>query len=243
MTHKTVANDNFKPMIKAVCFDFFNTLAYFDPPRDTTYATIANELGIKVTPDAIAESLPQADAYWRSENFNSSIKDRDQDSKLAVYAEYGSRILRGAGVAATPAQGLQMLAKAFAIGFKFKAFHDSLPVLKMVKNKNLHTGLISNVGQEIDSYCIELGFAPLLDFKVTSFEVGYDKPSPEIFQMALNKAGVKPNEAIFVGDQYDQDILGARGVGMHAVLIDRNHTSRTLDCPVIHDLLQIMDYI
>jgi putative hydrolase of the HAD superfamily len=107
----------------------------------------------------------------------------------------------------------------------------------------LHTGLISNVGQEIDSYCIELGFAPLLDFKVTSFEVGYDKPRPEIFQLALDKAGVQANEAIFVGDQYDQDILGARGVGMHALLIDRNRTSGSLDCPIIYDLQQIMDYI
>ena len=230
-------------MIKAVCFDFFNTLAYFDPPRETTYAAIANELGIKVTPDAIAASLPQADAYWRSENCNSPINDRDQASKFAVYSEYGSRILKNAEDSVTSAQALEMLARAFAIKFKFKAFDDSLPALKLVKNHSLHTGLISNVGQEIDSSCVELGFAPLLDFKVTSFEVGYDKPRPEIFQVALDRAGVKPNEAIFVGDQYEQDIRGARGVGMHAVLIDRSQSTAVLDCPIIYDLRQIIDYI
>ena len=43
-------------MIKAVCFDFFNTLAYFDPPREEFYAKVAGEFGVKVTPQAIGES-------------------------------------------------------------------------------------------------------------------------------------------------------------------------------------------
>lgn len=230
-------------MIKAVCFDFFNTLAYFDPPRDKTYSDIAAELGIKVTPEAIAQSLPQADAYWRSENFKSLIREREQKEKFAVYSEYGLHILKGAGAEATPDQALQMLAKAFSIGFKFISFDDALPILKYLKGRNLKVGVISNIGEEIDSNCIELGFDPYLDFKVTSFEVGYDKPRPEIFQLALDKAGVKAYEAIYIGDQYDQDILGARAVGMKAVLIDRNHTSKKYDCPVITTLLQVTDYI
>jgi len=228
-------------MIKAVCFDFFNTLAYFDPPRDKTYADIANELGVNSTPEGVAEALPAADAYWRTENFKAPIRQREQEGKIAVYTEYGIRIL--AGTNATPDQALQMLAKAFEIGFVFKAFEDALPALKLVKYKKLTAGLISNVGQEIDSYCTDLGFDPYLDFKVTSFEVGYDKPRPEIFQLALDKAGVKADEAVYIGDQYDQDILGARAVGMKAVLIDRNHTSKKYDCPVITTLLQLTDYI
>jgi len=228
-------------MIKAVCFDFFNTLAYFDPPRDKTYAHIANELGVDSTPEGVAEALPVADAYWRTENFKAPIRQREQEGKIAVYKEYGIRIL--AGTNATPDQALQMLVKAFSTGFVFKAFKDALPALKLVKDKKLTAGLISNVGQEIDSYCTDLGFDLYLDFKVTSFEVGYDKPRPEIFHLALARAGAKADEAVYIGDQYDQDILGARAVGMKAVLIDRNHTSKKYDCPVITTLLQVADYI
>ena len=104
------------------------------------------------------------------------------------------------------------------------------------------TGLISNVGQEIDSYCMELGFEPFLDYKVTSFEVGYDKPRPEIFQLALDKAGVKANESVFIGDVYEQDILGARDVGMKPILISRNGTA-TNDCIVISDLSQVLNHV
>jgi putative hydrolase of the HAD superfamily len=136
-----------------------------------------------------------------------------------------------------------MLAKAFTMGFKFVAYSDALPVLQEMKARGLKTGLISNVGQEIDSYCEELGFASYLDFKVTSFEVGYDKPRPEIFQLALDKAGIKACDSLFIGDQYDQDIVGARGVGMNPILIDRKNGSAKLDCPVINSLSEVVNYL
>ena len=192
-----------------------------------------------MTAQAIDEALPEADAYWRSENFKSPIRTREDKEKYAVYAEYAMRILKGANPPATPEQALQILGKAFSIGFKFVAFKDSLPALKDLKSRGLTVGVISNIGQEIESYCTELGFEPYLDFKVTSFEVGYDKPRPEIFQMALKKAGCTAGETIFVGDQYEQDIVGARGVGMTPVLIDRKEPSRKLDCQVINSLLNI----
>ena len=227
-------------MIKAVFFDFFNTLAYFDPPREDTYADIAVALGVKVTPAMIAAALPEADAYWRAENFKQPVREREQDDKVAVYREYGVRILDGTG--ATPDQALQMLATAFSRGWVFKSFADAVPALRLVKERKLVTGLISNVGQEIDSYCRELGFEPFLDYKVTSFEVGYDKPRPEIFQLALDKAGVKANESVFIGDVYEQDIVGARGVGMKPILISRNGAAAN-DCIVISDLSQVLDHI
>ncbi|RPJ63829.1 MAG: HAD family hydrolase [Dehalococcoidia bacterium] len=226
-------------MIKAVCLDFFNTLAYFDPPRDSFYSRVASDFGVKVTAAAIDEALPEADAYWRTENFKSPIRTRENKEKYAVYTEYAMRILKGANPPATPEQALQILGKAFSIGFKFVAFQDSLPALKDLKRRGLTVGVISNIGQEIESYCTELGFEPYLDFKVTSFEVGYDKPRPEIFQLALKKAGCTPGEAIFVGDQYEQDIVGARGVGMIPVLIDRKESGRNPDCQVINSLLNI----
>jgi len=227
-------------MIKAVFFDFFNTLAYFDPPREDTYASIAIKLGVEVTPAMIALALPEADAYWRGENFKQPVRQREQDDKVAIYREYGVRILAGTG--ATPDQALQMLGTAFSNGWVFKSFPDAIPALRLVKEKKLITGLISNVGQEIDSYCRELGFEPFLDYKVTSFEVGYDKPRPEIFQLALDKAGVNAKDSIFIGDVYEQDIVGAKGVGMKAILVSRNG-STAYDCIVISDLSQVLDHI
>ena len=230
-------------MIKAVFFDFFNTLVYFDPPREKHYADTAAEFGVAISPAAVAAALPEADAWWRSENFRSPIKDREQAAKYDAYRGYGLRILRDAETAVTPEQALQTLAKAFSIGFKFKNYGDSLPVLQALKDKNIQMGVISNIGESLDSYLDKAGCTGYFNYNVTSFEAGYDKPQPQIFQLALKRARTTADEALFVGDQYDLDVVGARNAGIKPILIDRNGTSTDYDCIVISDLSQVMDYI
>jgi len=231
-------------MIKAVCFDFFNTLATYNPPREEAYVNACRELGIEVEAKALFHSLPAADMYYRDENSRSPIDKRPQDEMFAFWAEYASRALRGAGIEATPEIALQILAKLRQYDWKFKVYEDSLPTLEELKSRGLILGLISKVVQDMESTYEELGLQPYLAFKVTSSEVGCDKPRPEIFLAALEKARVKPEEAIYVGDQYDLDIVGARGVGMKGVLIDRNDFFTDItDCPRIHSLTEVAKYI
>jgi putative hydrolase of the HAD superfamily len=64
------------------------------------------------------------------------------------------------------------------------------------------------------------GVAGLFDAIVVSDEVGWRKPRPEIFHTALDRLGVGPGEALFVGDRADIDVLGAQGVGMQAVWLN-----------------------
>ena len=230
-------------MIKAVFFDFFNTLVYFDPPREKHYADTAAEFGVHVTPAAVAAALPEADAWWRSENSRSTIKDRAQEDKFDAYRGYGLRILRDAENTFSPDQALQTLAKAFSVGFKFKNYTDSLPALQALKEKNLRMGVISNIGEQIDAYIDKAGFTDYFAYKITSFEAGCDKPQPQIFQLALKRAGVTAAETLFVGDQYELDVLGARSAGITPILIDRDGAGAAYDCVVIKDLSQIVDYL
>lgn len=61
---------------------------------------------------------------------------------------------------------------------------------------------------------LHLGIADQIDFLVTSEEAGRDKPAPEIFRLALQKAGCQPGEAFMVGDSFAHDICGAHAVGI-----------------------------
>ncbi|HXA94881.1 MAG TPA: HAD family hydrolase [Candidatus Dormibacteraeota bacterium] len=65
------------------------------------------------------------------------------------------------------------------------------------------------------------GIAPLFETVVISDEVGWRKPKPVIFETALDRMGLRPSEALFVGDRADIDVIGARGVGMPTVWINR----------------------
>jgi len=231
-------------MIKAVFFDFYNTLASYSPPREEIYINASRELGIKVEAKDLFSSLSTADIYYRNENSKSPIDKKRPEEQINFYIEYINRIIGGAGAQISREQALKILAKIREIKWEFKVYDDALPALEDLKKRGLIIGLISNVAQDMESTFAKLGLQPYLNFKVTSAEVGYDKPRPEIFQAALMKAGVKPEEMLYVGDQYQIDIVGARGVGIHAILIDRhNYYTDITDCPRIHSLIQITDYL
>jgi HAD superfamily hydrolase (TIGR01549 family) len=231
-------------MIKAALFDFYNTLATHHPIREEVYINICSQLGIKAEAKALYQSLPAADMYYRNENSRSPIEKRTMEEKIDFYVEYVNRILRGAGIEVERDIALQVLAKIREHKWEFRAYDDTLPTLKELKKRSLILGLISNIAEDMESTFTDLGLQPYLDFKVTSVEVGCDKPRPEIFMAALNKAQVKPEESIYVGDQYDLDIVGARGVGIKGVLLDRNnYFPEITDCPRISSLTDIMQFI
>ena len=231
-------------MIKAVCFDFYNTLATYDPPREQIYAKTSSELGVEVEEKALFRSLAAADMFYRNENIRLPIEQRPSEDKMAFYIDYATRIFSGARVKISQDIALQVVAKVRSYTWKFKVYEDTLPTLKTLKKQGLTTGLISNVVQDMEATYEELGLQPYLSFKVTSAEAGCDKPQPGIFLAALSKAQVKPEEAIHVGDQYELDIVGAQGVGMTGVLLDRNnHFPEITDCPRIHSLSNVLGYI
>lgn len=66
-----------------------------------------------------------------------------------------------------------------------------------------------------------LGIRDLVDFLVVSEGVGVAKPEPKIFEVALERAGAAPKEAVMLGDSWASDVLGARAAGVRAVWFNR----------------------
>jgi len=73
---------------------------------------------------------------------------------------------------------------------------------------------------------------PLVDFMVVSAGVGVAKPDPQIFRIALAKAGTRPEETVMVGDSWRSDITGARNTGIRPVWFNRFHLARPDPWPV-----------
>lgn len=79
-----------------------------------------------------------------------------------------------------------------------------------------YVGLISNAWPDLRDYIIEQKFEDAFDHMVISAEVGVMKPEARIYQIALEQAGVSPNEAVFIDDFYE-NIEGCQEVGMHGI--------------------------
>jgi len=74
-----------------------------------------------------------------------------------------------------------------------------------------------------------------------SQEARAEKPNAAIYRLALKRAGCRPDDAVHVGDWYEGDVIGARGVGITAILIDRESKRPETDCVRITDLRQLKD--
>ncbi len=231
-------------MIKAVFFDLYNTLIGYDPPREELQARVLNDFGVKVKPEAFRRPLVIADEFIYQEHARTPLSKRPAEEKMALYAQYQGIVLKEAGIEASNQLIGGILSKMQKFNFKTVLFDDVVPALTELKERRLILGLISNVDRDIAPLLKELGLTSLLQVVVTSQEAGFNKPQPEIFTEALRQARVKAQEAMYVGDQYQIDVVGANGAGMQGVLLDRGgYFDQITDCLRIQSLTQLAEHL
>ena len=93
-------------------------------------------------------------------------------------------------------------------------------LLEALRNRGLKLALVSNTASPewlLRPVLERQGLVERVDVVVLSSEVGKRKPHPAIFRRALDELGVEPDEALFVGDRLEADVLGASRVGMGTV--------------------------
>jgi HAD superfamily hydrolase (TIGR01549 family) len=233
-------------VIKAIFLDWFNTLAHYEPPHYEIHRQACQHFGIKVSPEKIMRGILLADRYFFDENTRSPVEKRSPEEKAEVYIRYQEIAYTEAGIKVSRDMLLKIMEKVNQLfkGMTFTLFDDVLPTLKTLKERNFLLGMITNLSTDMNPICRELGLEPYLNFVVTSGEVGADKPEPAIFLAALQRAGVNADQAIHVGDQYKLDVVGARGVGINPILIDRYDLSPEVsDCPRIRSLTELTQYL
>jgi HAD superfamily hydrolase (TIGR01549 family) len=94
--------------------------------------------------------------------------------------------------------------------------------LERLKSAGFKLAIVSNADGRVESDARDFKLAHYFDTIVDSQVVGVAKPDPRIFHIALERLGVAPADALYVGDIYAIDVLGARAAGIDARLIDQH---------------------
>ncbi len=102
----------------------------------------------------------------------------------------------------------------------FTLYEDALPALDELRRHELKIGLISNGQRDLDEFVVHHDLR--VDALVGSRAHGRVKPHPSIFTAALEALDVRAEEVAMVGDSYEDDIEGARALGIRAILLDRD---------------------
>ena len=102
----------------------------------------------------------------------------------------------------------------------FALYDDALPVLAELRRHGLAIGLVSNGQRDLEEFARHHRLD--VDVAVGSKSHGWTKPHASIFESALAALGTGTAETVMVGDSYADDIVGARALGMRAILLDRD---------------------
>jgi HAD superfamily hydrolase (TIGR01549 family) len=121
----------------------------------------------------------------------------------------------------------------------FHQYPETLPVMQRLKEAGYILGAVSNWEPRLAALCANHGLDELFDFVLASEAEGQAKPGPLLFEKALDLAGVQPEEAVHVGDNYREDVEGAHAVGITAVLLSRESTEPSPHSPTIRNLEQL----
>jgi putative hydrolase of the HAD superfamily len=107
---------------------------------------------------------------------------------------------------------------------------DAVGVLQKLHGK-YKLGLISNafIPETVRKLLEKFSLKQFFDVILISGEINRRKPSPEIFERALQALGVKASRTVFVGDMLDLDVMGPKKVGMKTVLIRRRPIKENVD--------------
>lgn len=117
---------------------------------------------------------------------------------------------------------------------------EAIHVIGELKRAGLRVGCISNTEDGRLKELMEMiELAEHLDLLVDSHVVGLRKPDAVIFHHALEKLNVAPHEAVYVGDSYGHDVVGAQQAGLRAILLDALDLYKESDCPRIHALKEL----
>jgi len=103
----------------------------------------------------------------------------------------------------------------------YELFDDVLPCLKRVKTMGFRMGIVSNFAPTLKAILESKGILHYFEPVLVSTEVGLEKPDPAIFQLALDRAGLAPDQILYIGDHETNDIWAPNQVGIDAIRILR----------------------
>jgi HAD superfamily hydrolase (TIGR01662 family) len=200
-------------MVRAVLFDVDFTLFRPGPELGPEgYRRVGERYGLTLDPAQYGRARTDAIAALQTE--------RDLVHDEEVWVAFTEQIVQGMGGQGDGArQCATDMVREWERHENFTLYEDALPALAELRRRGLKIGLVSNGARDLDEFATHHGLE--VDAMVGSRTHGRIKPDPSIFTAALAALETSPEDAAMVGDSYEDDIQGARALGMRAILVDR----------------------
>lgn len=197
-----------------VFLDVGGTLVYSEPSAADIFLRALAARGLVLDRERIARLLKAPG------HIVSLIRPLTEERTPDFYRGVNARILEHLGLEPDDAT-LDAIHEQFAAPATWRPFPEAIGVLRDLRGAGYRLGAISNASHTLPEVLRQAGLAPFLDTVTCSSAIGAEKPHVRIFRHALASADATPERSLHVGDSYEEDYVGARQAGMHAVLLCR----------------------
>lgn len=234
--------------IQAVFFDVGFTLLETSPSIPVVVRGIMERRGVSIPLDCLERSFPQAESLFGQLAREAPHTWGDEAEIARIWQRYFTELLTpclgdaGEEALATAAADIQ---QEFDQATHYALYPDVEPTLTALHERGLKLGVVSDWGIALGLIMRHFDLTRFFDFAVISATARRAKPDPDLYRLALDRADVVADYAVHVGDSYVRDVLGARALGIHPVLIDRMRMLQpaVVDCPLVYDLYELLDLL
>jgi putative hydrolase of the HAD superfamily len=234
--------------IRTIFFDAGFTLLRPYPSIAEICQQVCQQLGLHIKRNEVEERMDEAEDYFLRQSRNNRHTWASEEAINEFWTGYYMTLLRSLVVEHDESR-LYQLARAINEEFEkhtsWEIFPDVLPVLQTLRARNYTLGVISDWGIALGPILRQHTLSCYFDCLLVSATTRYAKPSPMLYQQALERANAVPDYALHIGDSYIHDVLGARSVGMTPVLLDRAARLKpeNVDCLLVHSLYEMLDLL
>lgn len=224
---------------KAVLFDAGATLWHLREPFDHLCHQFLRSQGFPATIQEVEQARATTEKAMAPDMaaLVNSGRPSSEEQVQAFWNKWQRVLLEAMGLGREAAR-LVPLADAFFL--ENEVLYPEVPaVLEELKGQGYRMAIVSN-GWLQPRTAHKLGIAPYFDIIVGSAYVGYEKPHPRIFHIALEHMAVPPTYAVMVGDNYEADVLGAKAAGALGVHVVREGGSRVPGTPTVSNLQELL---
>jgi putative hydrolase of the HAD superfamily len=210
---------------RAVLFDAGETIVHPHPSFPDLLARVLATAGHHVDPTTIRDKVHVVADIFTTAAAEGELWSTSPERSRTFWDRVYTRLLDELDVPFdTGVAGL--IYGTFTDLANYRLFDDVLPALERLEAAGLKLGVVSNFEEWLERLLESLHVTRYFAVRVISGIEGVEKPDPKIFRLALDRIGVEPEEAVYVGDSVHFDVEPATAVGMLGVLLDRRDRFR-----------------
>ena len=214
---------------KAVFFDAAGTLFTVNGSVGEIYARLARDHGKEVSVADLEAGFRRCFATTPPMAFPGASPEQVLVLEKQWWRDLVQSVFASLGPFPRFADYFEELFACFARAHAWRLYPETIETLAALKSCGLLLGIISNFDSRLFGLLDGLGLAHFFDVVVISTQVGAAKPRAAIFIQALAHHGLRPDEALHIGDSYEADVIGAQGVGLTPILVDRRDHDQGTD--------------